>query len=315
MNIKTNKGLVAYAKQALADGWRYWYGTTGVKCTAALLARKTAQYPAHYENTRMTRYKSDIAEGRYCADCIGLAKGYMWLDEDTGKQKYKSNDCPDASANGMFARAGEKGDIASMPDVPGLMVRFNGHAGIYIGDGRVIEARGFNYGVVETEIDKRPWTHWYRLPGLSYEGAAKPAEYLPGNRILRRGLSGGDVKRVQEMLISLGYTLPIYGVDGDYGAETENAVRAFQKAAGLMVDGLCGAETMAALMTQCDQTHAEDDTASAETIIVESDAVIRRGPGETFEALTIAEAGTALTRVNCDGWIPVLINGQTGWLA
>ena len=312
---KTNDGLVAYAKKALADGWRYWYGTTGVKCTSNLLTRKTAQYPAHYTSCRRARYERDISEGRYCADCIGLIKGYMWLNEDTGRQKYKSNGCPDASANGMFARASEKGDIASMPDVPGLIVRFNGHAGIYVGEGKVIEARGFNDGVVETEIDIRPWTHWYRLPGLSYEGAAKPAEYLPGNRILRRGLSGGDVKRVQEMLISLGYALPIYGVDGDYGAETENAVRAFQKAAGLMVDGLCGAETMAALMTQCDQTHAEDDTASAETIIVESDAVIRRGPGETFEALTIAEAGTALTRVNCDGWIPVLINGQTGWLA
>ena len=166
MNPKTNEGLAAHAKRALADGWRYWYGTTGVKCTLELLTRKTAQYPAHYKADRTARYKSDIAENRSCADCIGLAKGYMWLDEDTGRQIYKANDCPDASANGMFALAAEKGDIASMPDVPGLMVRFNGHAGIYVGGGKVIEARGFNYGVVETEIDRRPWTHWYRLPGL-----------------------------------------------------------------------------------------------------------------------------------------------------
>ena len=315
MNRKTNEGLAAYARKALAEGWRYWYGATGVKCTAELLARKTAQYPEHYKSDRTARYNRDIAEGRMAADCIGLVKGYMWLDEDTGRQVYKANACPDASANGMFAQAAEKGDIASMPDVPGLMVRFNGHTGVYVGGGKVIEARGFNYGVVETEIDRRPWTHWYRLPGLIYEGAARPAEYLPGNRILRRGLRGGDVKRAQEMLMALGYALPLFGADGDYGAETEKAVRAFQKAANLVVDSLCGPKTIAALTAQCDQTHPEEDAPSGETVTVEHETVIRRGPGETFEALTVAEAGTVLTRVDCDGWIPVLIDGQTGYIA
>ena len=315
MNRKTNEGLAAYARKALAEGWRYWYGATGVKCTAELLARKTAQYPEHYKSDRTARYNRDIAEGRMAADCIGLAKGYMWRDEETGRQVYKANACPDASANGMFAQSIEKGDIASMPDVPGLMVRFNGHTGVYVGGGKVIEARGFNYGVVETEIDRRPWTHWYRLPGLIYEGAARPAEYLPGNRILRRGLRGGDVKRAQEMLMALGYALPLFGADGDYGAETEKAVRAFQKAANLVVDGLCGPKTIAALTAQCDQTHPEDDAPSGETVTVERETVIRCGPGETFEALTVAEAGSVLTRVDCDGWIPILIDGQTGYIA
>ena len=314
MNRKTNKGLAAYARRALSEGWRYWYGTTGVKCTQPLLERKKAQYPEHYKTDRMARYNRDIAEERYCADCIGLAKGYMWLDEDSGRQVYKANACPDASANGMFAQSAEKGDIASMPDVPGLMVRFNGHAGIYVGGGKVIEARGFKDGVVETEIDRRPWTHWYRLPGLIYEGAVKPVEYLPGNRILRRGLRGGDVKRVQEMLTALGYALPLFGADGDYGAETEKAVRAFQKAANLVIDGLCGPKTIAALTAQCDQTHPEDDAPPAETITVDRETIIRRGPGEAFEALTVAEAGTALTRVSCKAWIPVLIDGQTGYI-
>ncbi len=315
MNRKTNEGLAAYARKALAEGWRYWYGATGVKCTAELLARKTAQYPEHYKSDRTARYNRDIAEERMAADCIGLAKGYMWRDEETGRQVYKANACPDASANGMFAQSIEKGDIASMPDVPGLMVRFNGHTGVYVGGGKVIEARGFNYGVAETEIDRRPWTHWYRLPGLIYEGAARPAEYLPGNRILRRGLCGGDVKRAQEMLMALGYALPLFGADGDYGAETEKAVRAFQKAANLVVDGLCGPKTIAALTAQCDQTHPEEDAPSGETVTVEHETVIRRGPGETFEALTVAEAGTVLTRVDCEGWIPVLIDGQTGYIA
>ena len=32
----TNKQLAAYAIKAYEDGWRYWYGTVGYKCTQSL---------------------------------------------------------------------------------------------------------------------------------------------------------------------------------------------------------------------------------------------------------------------------------------
>ena len=166
MDAKTNSALVAYARRALSEGWVYWYGTTGRPCSASLLQRKRAQYPAHYGAARMAVYRRHIAEGRSCADCINLVKGYMWLDEETGKQGYAINGCPDANADGMFARSAQKGSIETMPEIPGLIVRFSGHAGVYVGAGRVIEARGFAYGVVETALAARPWTHWYEMPGL-----------------------------------------------------------------------------------------------------------------------------------------------------
>ena len=248
---KTNEGLAAFAKKALTDGWRYWYGTTAVRCTPQLLTRKTAQYPAHYKSNRLTRYNRDIAEGRFCADCIGLAKGYMWLDETTGAQRYKSNDCPDASANGMYNRATEKGGIASMPEIPGLMLHMDGHAGIYIGGGKVIEARGFNYGVVQTELSKRPWQHWYKLPGLIYLAAEKDPgagdqmanPYAEPGVNLRRGSRGEGVKWAQWALNRRGYDLGPDGIDGDFGRMTDKAVRAFQKAEGLQVDGIVGVRT------------------------------------------------------------------------
>lgn len=127
MEKKTNSALVAYARRALREGWVYWYGTTGRPCTESLLKRKRAQYPAHYGSARTTAYRRHIAEKRYCADCINLVKGYMWLDEATGKQGYAINGCPDTNADGMFARAAQKGSIETMPDVPGLIVRFSGH--------------------------------------------------------------------------------------------------------------------------------------------------------------------------------------------
>lgn len=252
MSTKMSNELVAYAKKALADGWRYWYGTIGVRCTQDLLKRKTAQYPAHYKSSRTARCNSDIAQGRYCADCIGLAKGYMWLDEVTGAQRYKSNDCPDASANGMYNRASEKGGIASMPEIPGLMLHMDGHAGIYIGGGLVIEARGFNYGVVQTELSKRPWQHWYKLPGLTYDVCAEqdPGEeaqpanpYAEPSVNLKRGSRGEGVKWAQWELDQRGYDLGADGIDSDFGRKTDAAVRAFQKAEGLQVDGIVGVRT------------------------------------------------------------------------
>lgn len=253
MMAKTSEGLVEFAKRALADGWRYWYGTTGVRCTPQLLARKTAQYPAHYKAGRMARYNRDIAEGRYCADCIGLAKGYMWRDEETGAQRYKSNGCPDASANGMYSRAAEKGGIASMPEIPGLMLHMDGHAGIYIGGGLVVEARGFSYGVVQTELKKRPWQHWYKLPGCAYAEKDPGADerevnpYPEPARNLRRGAVGDGVKWVQWELLRRGYDLGPDGVDGEFGRMTDAAVRGFQRENGLVVDGIVGVRTRNAL--------------------------------------------------------------------
>ena len=202
----------------------------------------------------MTRYNRDIAEGRSCADCIGLAKGYMWRDEETGRQRYKANGCPDASANGMYNRAAEKGGIASMPEIPGLMLHMDGHAGIYIGGGQVVEARGFAYGVVRTELTKRPWQHWYKLPGCAYEvkdpgpGAEKEVNPYPEPaRNLRRGAVGDGVKWVQWALLRRGYDLGSDGIDGEFGKMTDAAVKACQKAAGLSVDGIVGPVTRGAM--------------------------------------------------------------------
>ncbi len=59
------------------------------------------------------------------------------------------------------------------------------------------------------------------------------------------GSSGNEVRQIQTALKRLGY----YNgkVDGIYGSNTEGAVRKFQAAKGLSVDGICGSATLAAL--------------------------------------------------------------------
>ena len=57
--------------------------------------------------------------------------------------------------------------------------------------------------------------------------------------ILKRGLKGAPVKRLQERL---GIT-----ADGDFGPGTERALREFQEANGLVVDGIAGPDTFSAM--------------------------------------------------------------------
>lgn len=43
-----------------------------------------------------------------------------------------------------------------------------GHVGVYIGNGKVIEARGHKYGVVETNLVGRGWKQWGKLDWIDY---------------------------------------------------------------------------------------------------------------------------------------------------
>ena len=60
-------------------------------------------------------------------------------------------------------------------------------------------------------------------------------------------MNGEPVERLQRRLLELGYQLPIYGADGWFGAETDAAVREFQRRNGLVVDGNAGPITWACL--------------------------------------------------------------------
>lgn len=66
--------------------------------------------------------------------------------------------------------------------------------------------------------------------------------------VLRKGSKGEQVKTLQRLLLSLGYgkKVPVfgkYGADGSFGSATDKAVREFQKANGLSVDGSVGQNT------------------------------------------------------------------------
>ena len=71
----------------------------------------------------------------------------------------------------------------------------------------------------------------------------RPGEY-PG--VLRNGSSGTAVRELQFYLYLMSAyesSIPAIGIDGQFGASTEAAVRAYQRFAGLTVDGIVGRTT------------------------------------------------------------------------
>ena len=76
------------------------------------------------------------------------------------------------------------------------------------------------------------------------------ARFKLGDRILSFNqaivMRGDDVSNLQARLIQMGFNCG--KVDGIYGANTEVAVKEFQKSVGILADGKCGPVTLIALM-------------------------------------------------------------------
>ena len=66
--------------------------------------------------------------------------------------------------------------------------------------------------------------------------------------VLKKGAKGEQVKALQRMLYAMNYKLGYPAIDGDFGANTETAVKAYQRSKGLTDDGIVGAKTWSKLL-------------------------------------------------------------------
>jgi hypothetical protein len=82
-------------------------------------------------------------------------------------------------------------------------------------------------------------------------------------RVLRRGDSGPTIEKIQEALIALGFPIPNVGTNGVFGDETDLAVRSYQEARGLRVDGIVGSETIGSLDNEFDFGPSETSVVNA----------------------------------------------------
>ena len=79
-------------------------------------------------------------------------------------------------------------------------------------------------------------------PSVAAPTTVAPLTPTPTPKSMRLGFQGESVRTVQRKLKELGYYTG--SIDGDFGAETEKAVKAFQKANGLSADGKVGEQTL-----------------------------------------------------------------------
>ena len=242
---------VAWAAALACVGWPYVFGAWGDECTPKnrekFFRSQGAEHP-----TIKTACQA-INNGKTCGGCKWYPKeertlffdcrGFTyWILQEVYGWELKGGGATSQWNTKENWKA--QGPISTMPkDTLCCVFVANGnkksHTGLAL-NGETVECSA---GVQHKKLDKR-WTHW-AVPAC-VEGEVTP-EPEPEEPTLRKGAKGERVRELQEKLLALGYQLPRYGADGDYGAETIAAVKEFQKDHGLTADGVCGPKTWAAL--------------------------------------------------------------------
>lgn len=138
-----------------------------------------------------------------------------------------------------------------------------------------------------------------------------------GDRILKNGMEGEDVKQLQTYLIQLGYDCGKWGADGDFGDATEQAVEKFQEEHNCGVDGEVGSETLKALQNALGDADGESNNARY-AIIVGGNCYVRTAPNTSGAKLGVAHEGDKLEyqgQDSADGWHLVVYKNQNGWVS
>lgn len=145
-STRNNLDLVIWARMALEEDWGYEYGAYGQIC----------------DNQKSDWY------GHRLVDCSGLIKSYFWYNFEEGYFSWGLNGFEESSSETMWEHAEVTGDPENLPDMPGLGLYHPGHVGIYIGNGKVIEASNSIDGMVISDYNPEKWEGWFEIPGLMY---------------------------------------------------------------------------------------------------------------------------------------------------
>lgn len=274
--------FISWLLYCLDNAWGYIWGKCGILWTEKQQNALVSKYnsdPDKYADYRQGALYGAKWIGHRVADCANLLR---WCANQSGDDGVHSGSnliwgC-DLSAKGAL-KNGQRTDGGELK--PGTFV-FTGetenkhpHVGCYIGNGDVIEDYGTTKGVIKSKITSSKWTWWGERKGMIFdvpegtvvlpaEDAENPGEDAPveppvsgDDKVvlptLRRGDKGEKVAYLQKLLMDRGYALPKYGADGDFGAETEKAVKAFQRDWGLKEDGVVGEKTWAMLLSTMDK--------------------------------------------------------------
>ena len=223
--------------------------------------KKRAKAEYAYNSNKAAKIDSASAD-TFGFDCVNLIKALLWgwngdVNASYGGAVYQSNGVPDINDDRMIQECTELSTDFSKIQ-PGEAVWMQGHIGVYVGDGLAVECTPiWSDGVQITACNcykagynRRDWTKHGKLPYVTYETEEekKPTGNAVGLPMLSIGSKGSAVKALQLLLIGYGFSCGWYGADGDFGNDTVKAVKAYQTAKGLEVDGIVGPMTWRSLL-------------------------------------------------------------------
>jgi hypothetical protein len=257
--IKTGKDL-ATACLDVAKNYKTLYvmGCFGWPMNDYNKKRAKAEYV--YNSNKAAKIDAASAD-TFGFDCVNLIKALLWgwsgdVNASYGGAVYQSNGVPDINDDMMIRECKDVSTDFTTIQV-GEVVWMQGHIGVYVGGGLVVECTPiWEDGVQVTVLlnkgwqqgNGRYWTSHGKLPWITYE-EEKPEEQkglmLP---VLQSGSKGYSVKALQILLIGYGFSCGSYGADGDFGGGTKAAVVAFQNANKLEADGIAGNQTWSRLL-------------------------------------------------------------------
>lgn len=155
--------------------------------------------------------------------------------------------------------------------------------------------------------------------GDKYEGEPVNESYKLGDRILKNGSEGDDVKELQKYLLELDYDLGKWGADGDFGDATEIAVKAFQEDNGLEADGEYGPKSHAKLMEIISAIPDDEPEPSADYVeIFDGNCYVRTAPNTEGSIIGVAGRGERFAyedETSPEGWHKIAFNANEGWVS
>jgi len=256
--------LVAWKVALACVGWAYVFGARGQYCDPV---NRRSYYKNHGADHPTIKSACRNFEGSdkvvgACAGCKYYPDGrtrffdcrgfVYWVLKLVYGWELMGAGATSQWSNGSNWKA--KGEIATMPkDVLCCLFVKKGQKMEHVGFGFNNETVECSSGVQHFNSRNKKWTHW-AVPACIRESVVPgedPAEEPEDERqILKKGSKGDAVKKLQEKLMQKGYDLGKWGADGDFGSQTEKAVKEFQRDHDLKADGIVGKDTWDALEQQ-----------------------------------------------------------------